>query len=110
MALKLVSNPEFTAAVKVRIPAEGGHVDASFTARFRALAVSEADQFNRTTSAGLADYLRAILIGWDGVTDEDGAAISFSDAARDRLIDIPFIQIPVLEAYNAAMLGAKRGN
>lgn len=110
MAFRLVDNPEFTAAVKVRVPVEGGHADGSFTARFRALRTSEAAGFDRLSDEGLAGYLRAILIGWEGVVDDAGAAVSFSDAARDRLIDAPFVQIPLLEAYNAAMPGAKRGN
>ncbi|MCC6475056.1 MAG: hypothetical protein IT514_15085 [Burkholderiales bacterium] len=110
MAFKLVSNPEFTASVKVRVPTEGGHADGSFTARFRALSTSEASAFDRLSDEGLADYLRAILIGWEGVVDDAGATVSFSDAARDRLIDAPFVQVPLLVAYNEAMIGAKRGN
>ncbi len=107
--LKIVKNPEFTSTVKVSMPASGGFADASFTARFRALTISEAEQFNLMSTEGTTDYLRAILIGWDGVSNDDGE-MSFNDAARDDLIDIAPVRIALLNSYNAAMMGAKRGN
>lgn len=109
--LKIVKNPEFTATVKVSVPAAGGFTDGSFTARFRALTVTEAEAFNLASTTGTTDYLRRIFIGWDsGVVDEDGAPMPFSDETRDELLDIPFIRMAVLSAYNGAMAGAKRGN
>lgn len=107
--LKIVKNPEFTATVKVSMPQPGGFSEASFTARFRALTVSQAEEFNLMTTEGTTDYLRAILIGWEGVADDDGD-VSFNDAARDELIDVAPIRIALLNSYNAAMMGAKRGN
>lgn len=108
--LKIVKNPVFTAPVKVTVPVEGGVRESTFTGRFRAVSVSEAESFNLMSSEGTSDYLRAILVGWDGIVDDDGQPISFSDETRNDLIDIPFIRTAILTTYNTAMLGAKRGN
>lgn len=108
--LKIVKNPEFTATVKVQVPAEGGFSDASFTARFKALTVSEAEAFDLVSVTGTNDWLRTILIGWEGVVGEDGEKVSFNHAIRDELLDVPFIRMAVIQSYNAAMLGARRGN
>lgn len=108
--LKIIKNPEFTTAVKVQIPTSGGHTEASFNARFKVLTVSETEAFNMLSTEGTSDYLRTILIGWDGVIGDEGEPISFSDEARDQLIDIPYVRVAILSSYNSAMLGAKRGN
>lgn len=108
--LKIVKNPEFTSKVKVQVPVEGGTQEQSFTARFRALSVSEGEVFNMLSTEGNTDFLRAILIGWDGVKDEDGEAISFNDASRDQILDIPFVRVAILQTYNQAVMGARRGN
>lgn len=108
--LKIIKNPEFTATVKVQMPVAGGHSDASFTGRFKVLSISDSEAFNMLSTEGTTDYLRAILLGWDGVVDDDGTPISFNDESRDQLIDIPYVRVALLSTYNSAMLGAKRGN
>ena len=107
---KLLQNPEFSHVVKVTIPVNGGHDVQSFTARFRALSISATEQHNTLTAEGTAAYLREIFVGWDGVTDDQGEPIPFNDETRDRMLDVPFVRIALLETYNAAMMGAKRGN
>lgn len=42
--------------------------------------------------------------------DPEGDPIPFNDETRDRMIDVPFVRVALLETYNAAMMGAKRGN
>lgn len=107
---KLVKNPEFSHAVKVSIPVDGGYSTQTFTARFRALTVSEAQGHDTMTLEGTNAYLRDVLVGLDGLVDDAGEAISYNDAVRDQVIDLPFCRIALLETYNAAMMGAKRGN
>lgn len=108
--LKIIKNPEFTATVKVQIPTEGGHSDGSFTARFKALTVSQSEEFNMMSIEGTNDWLRTILIGWDGVVNDEGEPASFNHATRDELLDVPFIRMAIIQSYNGAMMGAKRGN
>lgn len=106
----LQTRPEFTHKVKVSVPVAGGHESHIFTARFRALTVSEAGRHDTMTVEGTNAYLREILVGWDEVIDPEGDPIPFNDETRDRMIDVPFVRVALLETYNAAMMGAKRGN
>ena len=108
---KVIKNPTFTAKVNVSVPTEGGQISSSFTGRFKAISVTEAEKFNLLSGDGTTEYLRAIFIGWgEDLVDEDGQPIAFCDAARDELIDIPFVRVGILNSFNAAMMGAKRGN
>lgn len=107
---KLVTNPEFSHTVKVRVPVDSGYDDLTFTARFRALSISEAERHNTLTSEGTNAYLREILVGWEGVVDDVGEAVSFNAASRERMIDVPFVRMALLDTYHTALLGAKRGN
>lgn len=107
---KLLQNPEFTHTVKVLTPVNGGHETQTFQGRFRVISITESDQHNTLTAEGTKTYLREIFVGWDGVTDDQGEPVPFNDETRDRLIDVPFVRVALLETYNAAMMGAKRGN
>ncbi|MEZ5752859.1 MAG: hypothetical protein R3D60_13145 [Paracoccaceae bacterium] len=104
--LKLSRNPEFSHKVKIRVPVDGGYADHEITARFRVVPWSELGSIE----ANPAEQLRRIWVGWDGIVDDDNAAIPFSDEARDRMIDMMFIRVPLLRAYVEAVGGAKRGN
>lgn len=108
--LKLTRNPTFTATVKVQIPTDTGPLEASFKARFKALTISAAEAFDLNSVQGTNVWLREILIGWEGVVDEDGNPAPFDDGVRDQLLDLPWNRMAIIQAYNGAMLGAKRGN
>ena len=107
---KLLQSPEFTHTVKVQTPVNGGHELQTFQARFRVISITDSDQHNTLTSEGTKAYLREIFVGWDGVTDDEGEPVAFNDESRDRMIDVPFVRVALLETYNSAMMGAKRGN
>lgn len=107
---KISKNPEFSHQVKVKTPTDTGFSEQTFTARFRALTISEADQHDSMSTSGTNAFLRDVLIGWEGIVDADGEAVPFSDAARQALIDIPFVRVALLDTYNLALIGAKRGN
>lgn len=107
---KLLQNPEFTHTVKVQTPVNGGHETQTFQARFRVIGITDSDQHNTLTAEGTKVYLREIFVGWDGVTDDQGEPVLFNDQTRDQMIDVPFVRVALLETYNSAMMGAKRGN
>lgn len=106
-----VKSPEFSHPVKVSVPVDGGHTNATFTGRFRVLTIDEAKPFDLMTTEGTTAYLRQIFVGWgEDYVDEDKAPVPYSDAERDQLISTPYVRMALLETYNAALLGAKRGN
>lgn len=104
--LKIVNNPEFSHEVTVRVPVDGGFVDQTFTARFRVVDWSGLKDLDVPPE----EQLRRVWIGWEGIEDEAGKPLPFSDAARDRLIGMLFVQVAVLRTYVDAIRGATRGN
>jgi hypothetical protein len=111
--LKIVKNPEFSAQVKVLVPTDRGQVEHSFTARFRALTRSEEAGYNAFDAASTDDFLRKIVVGWDGLQDEDGKPLEFSDEAVSTLIDLHYVRMAIVQAYTTMISGAKnpkRGN
>jgi len=91
--------------VAVEEPADGGVFETStFDAVFRRVQVSElkdGDDF---------DTLKTILIGWEGIQDEDGKPIEFSQKALKELSDDACWVRSVVKTYVDALAGAKEGN
>ena len=103
----LADTPTFRWPVRVRVPGDQQHDDAGFVARFRVLSVT------RLTDAGLParELMREALIGWDGVIDEHGTPVPFGEAARDALLELPYVVAALAEAYAEALAGgAERKN
>lgn len=111
--MKVIRNPKFKAAVIVQEPSDSGQSEQRFTARFQALTRSETEAFDQTTAAGSDDFLRAVLLGWDGLKDEDGTPFEFTPANLDLLLDLPHVRIALFRAYwdtTSGVRAAKRGN
>jgi hypothetical protein len=47
---------------------------------------------------------------FDDVEDEDGKALPYSDGLRDRLIGLAYVRVALINAYTAAMMGARVKN
>lgn len=103
---KIARNAEFSHKVKIRMPVDGGYADHEFNARFRVVPWADLS----AVEADPEEQLRRIWVGWDGIVGEDDQPLAFSDGARDMLIGLMFVRLPVLRAYVEAVAGAKRGN
>lgn len=108
--LKIVKNPEFSVQVKVLVPTDRGQVEHSFKARFRALTRSEEAQYDVFSAASTDDFIRRIVVGWEGLHDEDGQPLEFSEAALNTLIDLHYVRQAIVQAYTAMISGAKNPN
>lgn len=51
-----------------------------------------------------------VLVGWSGVTDDDGAVQEFTPSARERMLQIQGVAIEVCNAWAESLQGARRGN
>jgi len=51
-----------------------------------------------------------VLVGWSGVTDDDGEDVAFSPAALERMLQIQGVAITICNAWAESLQGAKRGN
>lgn len=94
--------------VSVEEPADGGIFETStFDATFKRLGRAE---FSKLSNKGDFDLLKAVLIGWDGIDDEEGKAIPFSVEALKEFADDSYWVRGVLTAYTKTFEGAREGN
>lgn len=107
---KLARNPEFTHTVKALIPADGGHEEQSFRARFRLLSAEDMAVHNLFTAEGTETFLKTVLVGLEDIVDEDGNPIPYSDGLRDQVISSIPARVAMIQTYNAACSKARVGN
>ena len=94
--------------VTVEEPADGGVFDEStFDAVFKRVPRSE---FQELADKGDHDLLKAVMTGWEGIEDEDGKPLPFSQVAMKEFADDPYWIRGVLKAYTETFEGAKLGN
>lgn len=121
MAFKLSVSPTYTWPVKLVLPEDGGHRSVhTFDAQFRRLSQSRIDELSaigREMAKGeiVGDYrdqdvVRELLSGWDGITDDSGKAIPFSEAALAQVIEIPTVAGQIVKAWLESLTEAKRKN
>lgn len=113
--MKFIKNRPFKTRVKVEFPsADGEGIDTQeFTGHFVSLPMDEIAALDIGTTEGQDSYLRRILVGWDGLTDDtDGKDVPFAFSAENHafLIRDFLIRSAVMSTYLAALSGAKRGN
>ena len=86
---KLAQKRTITWPVTVNIPQDGGRTQkATFDGEFEVLTQEEAEQAVRAEK----DLLEVQLIGWNGVKDEAGEPVAFSEAAKKQLLDITYVR------------------
>lgn len=94
--------------VKVEEPADGGVFStASFTAIFKRVPRS---LFENVEADSELSLLKEIVVGWEGIEDEDGSPVAFSKKALEEFSDDPYWIRGVLRSYTETFEGAKAGN
>ncbi len=102
---KLTSNRRVTWPVTVNEPIDGGTVKKSeIKASFDLLPSSESDALLTGTDGNKA-LLRRALNGWEGLSEEDGTEIPFTAESVERVIDVTFVRVALLNSYFQAASG-----
>lgn len=107
---KIKHNSDFTWPVKVQVPTDGRHQEQQFTARFKVVERSRFEDISSGDATAETALLREVLLGWEGVADESGEALPFSEQVRDQLLEIPYVRTAVVEAFFEGIAGRKRKN
>jgi hypothetical protein len=107
---KLDPNPLFGAVVKVRTPSNGGAREECFKAEFRALTISEFNQYNLATPEGARDFLVDVIETVADIEDAGGKPLAYSEDLRDQLIDMPHVRGALINSYLKEIGEAARGN
>lgn len=110
---KVVRKPEFTAPVTVYEPADGGQREGRFKARFRALPRSEIAAYDLRTYEGTVQFLTDVVIGWEGLVEDDKTPFEFSPGNLSDLLDMDHYRMAFSNAYfdsTSGIKAARRGN
>jgi hypothetical protein len=94
--------------VTVQEPADGGAFDPStFEATFKRMGRKE---FTKLSTKGDLPLLKALVLDWSGIKEEDGTEIPFSTETLTEFVDDPYWVRGVLSAYTDTFEGAREGN
>jgi hypothetical protein len=108
MAFVLKKTASYKWPIKVEIPVDGGKFETqTFDAVFKKMSRSA---FNKTVDEGDDALIDAILQGWDGIKDEDGKDIPFTESALTQLLEIPTVAGQIVRAWFESLEVAKRKN
>ena len=111
--IKLKPHPTFKFTAQFAVPGEQEPQAVVFIGRHQgqqALA-AWAEKAGQLTGVELLDHIIGVLIGWDGVAGEDGAAVPFSsDACRAFLDAYPGSPSVVAVSYITELSASRRKN
>lgn len=108
---KLQKNATFTHDVPVQMPVDDGHAEVMLKTKFRVLDADALRPHDDLTSELAQNaYLRAVIVGFPAVVDDDGQPIPDDDALFDRLMGLTFVRMALLRGYALAMAGARAKN
>ena len=123
MAFKLQQSATYVWPVKIVLPIDGGkRLTETFDATFRRLPqsrINEIIKLARLQERGRLDEdqeledqdaAREIMAGWDGVEDDNGKPIPFSEGALKQLLEIPTVAGQIVKAWFGSLAEAKRKN
>ena len=105
---KVTQDPQFTHAVKVQVPVDGGHVEQSFKTRFRVVPLEELQDLMTLEGQELA--LKRVIVDMEELVDEQKQPLEYSDELRDQLIAVPYVRAALVRTYQAGILKARTGN
>lgn len=126
MAFVLKQSSSYSWPVTVKLPADGGKFEKqTFDAQFKRLPQARINEIqvdvqtrikaaerNEPLEGGINDQSIAdeLLVGWEGVVDGDGDAVTFSEAVKQQLLDIPTVASAIIVAYFESLAGVKTKN
>ncbi len=112
---KLQQSESYSWPIKVKMPADGGRfIEQSFDAVFKRLPATKTKELIESENMTDIEFAKAVIVGWKGITNDDGGEITFTDGTRDALLDVPSVATAIVEAYLMSASGhgngAKRKN
>ena len=108
MAFVLKKASSYKWPVAVDVPVDGGKFKKeTFTAIFKKMSRSA---FNDLIEQGVDALIGEIVEGWEGIKDEDGDEVVYSEEAQAELFDDPYVLRGVISAYTDSITGSQAKN
>ena len=108
MAFVLKKTASYKWPVTVGTPIDGGKFEKqTFDAVFKKMSRSA---FNDLVDKGDDALVDGILEGWDGIKDEEGKDLAFTQKTKKELCDDPYVMKALIQAYADSVTGAPAKN
>ena len=126
MSFVLKQSSSYKWPVSFKLPVDGGKFEKqTFDAEFKRLPQARINEIqtdvqtrikaaerNELVDTSVTDISSAneLIIGWEGVVDSDGDAVTFSETVKQQLLDIPTVASAIIVAYFDSLAGVKTKN
>ena len=108
MAFVLKKVASYKWPVKVEIPVDGGKFETqTFDAIFKKMSRSS---FNDLVDKGDDALVGEILLGWEGINDDAGKPVPFTEKNKQQLCDDPYVLRALIQAYADSLTGVTAKN
>ena len=97
-------SPHFTSKILITLP-DGS--EQTFEMTFKAL---NGAGLKKISQEGHASFLTEVIVGWDGIQDQNGKPLPFSKKLLSDLLDLPWVANRIAEAYGFGLSGASENN
>jgi len=108
--MRISEKQTFTRDVTVFTPIDGGFRKENLKAIFNYLDVDQVDQFDLKSKEGTTEFLKATIVKLDGLTDDGGQPIPYSEELRDRLFKLQHVRVALYTEFFESVSKAKAGN
>lgn len=106
---KVATKPTYKRNIKVDVPLDMGKTERqTFIMEFRRLSVAETKELieeAQSKEVSDEDMMRRYAVGWEGVVDDDGNDLTFSNANLDAVLDITYVRKAIMGAFIEDVFG-----
>ena len=125
MAFKLDQKPYYKWPVEFEVPTDGGTWEKqSFDGHFARLGQERVEYLTESYTRRVADLKAGvdldeelatltpkaiageILIGWNGIFDDDGNEIPCTPATKERVLEVETVAAAVIQAWSSSLQGS----
>ena len=114
MGFKLDKPGTYKWPVTVEVPVDyGKHDKQKFDGEFKRITQSRIKELIELVASGDlsdVDVVKEVLVGWEGIEDDQGNELKFSQSKLKQLLEVPMVATAIGTAFFESYTGAKRKN
>ena len=114
MGFKLDQSGTYKWPVTVEVPVDYGRREKhKFDGEFKRMTQSRIKELIELVASGDlsdVDVVKEVLVGWEGIEDDEGNELKFSQAKLKQLLEVPMVATAIGKAFFNSIAGAKRKN
>tara|TARA_Y100000015_G_scaffold6402_1_gene5869 strand:- start:2927 stop:3250 length:324 start_codon:yes stop_codon:yes gene_type:complete len=107
MGFKYTKVTSYKWPVTVELPDNGQYKKETFTACFKKVGRKAFEDLDDEATEAL---MYEVLVGWEGITDEDNEDVPYSDEVKQDLLDDTYFVRGLMTSYLESLKGAPAKN